>query len=374
MDIDQTDFDAIVVGAGAVGLAIGRALGRAGLSTLILEKEASLGQGVSSRNSEVIHAGLYYPTDSLRARFCVRGRRLLYAFLDARGVHYERCGKMLVAVDKADMERLLLIHAQARRNGVEALTLLGGPEAVSLEPALHAVGALLSPETGIFDSHGYMLALGQDVEEKGGLIVFRSPFLGARQAGAGIEVQVGGEQPTCITTKRLVIAAGLDAQDAAGRVQDYPAAAIPPRYLGKGSYFALNVRAPFRRLIYPTPVPGALGVHFTLDLNGRGRFGPDLDYVDAEDWTIDSSKAARFARDIRQYWPDLPDGALTPDYVGIRPKLHGPGQPQPDFRIDGPEVHGIAGLITLFGIESPGLTSSLAIGEEIAKRFGAAAG
>lgn len=366
--IDQPDFEAVVVGAGAVGLAIGRALSQAGLTTLVLEKESSIGQGVSSRNSEVIHAGLYYPTGSLKARLCVRGRRLLYDFLDARGVHYERCGKMIVAVDESDMDRLSLIHAQARRNEVESLTLLSGAEAVALEPALHAVGALLSPETGIFDSHGYMLALGQDIEEWGGHIVFRSPFGGAIRSGTDFEVQVGGEQPTVITTRFLVIAAGLDAQAAAARVQAYPATAIPLRYLGKGSYFALNTKAPFRHLIYPTPVPGALGVHFTVDLNGRGRFGPDLDYVDAVDWTIDSSKTTQFTRDIRQYWPGLPDGALTPDYVGIRPKLHGPGQTQPDFRIDGPEIHGIAGLITLFGIESPGLTSSLAIGEEVARR------
>lgn len=361
------DFDAVVVGAGAVGLACGRALSRRGLSVLVLEKEPAIGQGVSSRNSEVIHGGLYYPTGSLKARFCVQGRRALYAFLDSHKVDYRRCGKLVVATEEAEVARLDAIFEQATINEVEGLQRLTGAQARALEPDLSVHAAILSPESGVFDSHGYMLALQGEIEDAGGSVVVSTPFERADPLPAGgFRITAGGEGGATLTTRLLVTAPGLGAQDAAGRIAGYPADRIPRGHYGKGVYFRLAGKAPFERLVYPPPIPGALGTHYRKDLGGQAVFGPDLAYVEGEDYSVDPARAADFERTIRRFWPGLPAGALTPDYAGIRPKLHGPGEPQPDFQLRGREDHGIDGLVALFGIESPGLTSSLAIGEAVA--------
>lgn len=357
------DFDAVVVGAGAVGLACGRALAAAGAQVLVLEAQSAIGQGVSSRNSEVIHAGLYYPTGSLKARLCVEGRRALYGYLDARGIAYDRCGKLVVAPTEAEVAAVQAIAAQAEVNGVEGCRLLTGAEAQAVEPQLQAVMALESATSGVFDSHGYMLALQAEIEDAGGSVVLSTPFEGAAPlAGGGFTVRAGGTE---VTAARLITAPGLGAQAVAALVEGFPAERIPKASFGKGVYFALTGRAPFGRLIYPPPIQGALGVHYRRDLSGRAVFGPDLEYVEVEDYTVDPERAQGFYDYIRRFWPALPDGALSPDYAGIRPKIHGRGEPQPDFRVDGPEQSGIEGLVCLFGIESPGLTSSLALGEHV---------
>jgi L-2-hydroxyglutarate oxidase LhgO len=365
------DFDAVVVGAGAVGLACGYALSRRGLAVAVLEKEPGIGQGVSSRNSEVIHGGLYYETGSMKARLCVEGRRSLYAFLDAHHVDYDRCGKLVVATTPEEVERLGPILAQALTNGVEGMAELTRAQALALEPDLACQGALISPQSGVFDSHSYMLALQGEIEQAGGVVVLSTPFESAVPLDdGGFEVRAGGEASTTLTCRHLVTAPGLSAQGVAAHIEGFPASRIPEPHYGKGMYFRLAGKAPFARLIYPPPEHGSLGAHYRRDMGGQGVFGPDLTYVEAPDYSVDPAAAERFYHLIRSFWPGLPDGALSPDYAGIRPKLHGPDEPQPDFRIDGAEVHGLPGLVTLFGIESPGLTSSLAIGEETAKRLG----
>lgn len=365
----EFDFDAVVVGAGAVGLASGYALSRRGLSVAVLEKELAIGQGVSSRNSEVIHGGLYYPTGSLKAQLCVEGRRALYGFLDQHRVAYDRCGKIVVATSEEEVAHVEAIGRQAEINGVEGLRRLSADRVHALEPQARAVMGLYSPQTGIFDTHGYMLALQGEIEALGGAIALDAPLARAEPLAKGFRLTTGGGDPAGLTVKRLVVAAGLGAQDAAATIKGYPAQAIPKLHYGKGVYFALRGPAPFRRLVYPPPVPGALGIHYKRDLAGRAHFGPDLEYVDHEDYDVDPARAEVFYGYVRHFWPALPDGALSPDYAGIRPKLHGPGEPQPDFRIDGPEMHGLRGLIALFGIESPGLTSSLAIGSYVAEKL-----
>jgi L-2-hydroxyglutarate oxidase LhgO len=365
------DFDAVVVGAGAVGLGCGYALARRGLSVVVLEQDPAIGQGVSSRNSEVIHGGLYYASGSLKARLCVQGRRLLYGFLDSHQVAYDRCGKLVVASAPEEVPRLGEILQQARTNDVEGMEELSKAQVHALEPELKAEAALLSPESGVFDSHGYMLALQGEIEAAGGAVALSTPFVGAAPLDSGgFEVRAGGDDPTLLTCRYLVTAPGLSAQAVAAAIEGFPQAMIPPWHYGKGMYFRLAGKAPFSRLVYPPPIPGALGTHYRRDLGGQAVFGPDLTYVEALDYSVDPKAESRFAEYIRRFWPGLPDGALTPDYAGIRPKLHGPGEPQPDFRIDGPDVHGLDGLVALFGIESPGLTSSLAIGEEVAGRLG----
>lgn len=362
------DFDATVVGAGAVGLACGRALTVRGLTVLVLEKEAAIGQGVSSRNSEVIHGGLYYPTGSLKARFCVQGRRALYAYLESRKIDFDRCGKLVVATVPDEVGRLDAIWDQALANDVEGMERLTKAQTLALEPALKAEGSLLSAESGVFDSHGYMLSLQGEIEDGGGAVVVSTPFeRGEPLPGGGFTITAGGEGATTLTTRLLVTAPGLSAQAVAGHIDGFPTDRIPAGHYGKGVYFRLTGKAPFGRLIYPPPIPGALGTHYRRDLGGQAVFGPDLTFVDTEDYTVDPAKAGEFEAYIRRFWPGLPDGALSPDYAGIRPKLHGSGEPQPDFRLDGPDAHGIDGLMALFGIESPGLTSSLAIGEAVAE-------
>ncbi|GIK50616.1 MAG: aminobutyraldehyde dehydrogenase [Alphaproteobacteria bacterium] len=363
----MSDFDVAIVGAGAVGLACGYAFARRGRSVVVLERNSRIGAGVSSRNSEVVHAGLHYPTGSLKARLCVAGRRALYPFLDAHTVAYDKCGKLIVATEDSEIEALERLAEQSEINGVEGVRWLSGAEARALEPQLNAVAALESRESGVFDAHGYMDALEGEIEAHGGAVVLNAPFLGAAPVAEGFGVRVGGDAPTAITVRQLVIAAGLGAQAAARLVDSFPPERIPALHFGKGSYFALQgVKTPFARLIYPPPIPGALGTHYRRDLGGVARFGPDLQFVDAESYAVDPARAAGFYAAIRRFWPALPDGALVPDYAGIRPKLHGPDEPQGDFVID----DGAANLVCLFGIESPGLTASLAIGEEVAGRLG----
>jgi len=361
------DFDAVVVGAGAVGLACGYALARRGQTVAVLEAEAAIGQGVSSRNSEVIHGGLYYPTGSLKARLCVAGRRALYPFLEAHNVAFDRCGKLVVATNPGEIAAVEAIFAQAQANDVEEIARMTRAQALALEPDLHCELALISPQSGVFDSHGYMLALEGEIQTAGGAVVVSTPFEAAAPLDAGgFSIRAGGAEPATLTARRLVTAAGLQAQDAAARIEGFPAAAIPKAWFGKGIYFRLQGKAPFGRLIYPPPIHGALGTHYRRDLGGQAVFGPDLNYVDHPDYSVDAGAAEGFYRYIRKFWPGLPDDSLAPDYAGVRPKIHGPDEPQPDFRLDGPEAHGIAGLVALFGIESPGLTSSLAIGEATA--------
>lgn len=365
------DFDAVVVGAGAVGLACGYALSRRGLVVAVLEQDGAIGQGVSSRNSEVVHGGLYYPTGSLKARLCVEGRRMLYAFCDTHHVEYDRCGKLVVAESADDLPRLEAILDQARTNDVEGMAQLTKAQALALEPELACEGALLSPQSGVFESHAYMLALEGQIEAAGGAVVLSTPFEGATPLeGGGFQVRAGGAEPTVLTCRYLVTAPGLSAQGVAADIEGFPASVIPEAFFGKGIYFRLVGKAPFARLIYPPPIPGALGTHYRRDLGGQGVFGPDLNFVEAPDYTVDPAAAPAFYSYIRKFWPGLPDGALSPDYAGVRPKIHGPGESQSDFRLDGADVHGLTGLVALFGIESPGLTSSLAIGEEVAVRLG----
>ncbi|MGF1456608.1 MAG: NAD(P)/FAD-dependent oxidoreductase [Alphaproteobacteria bacterium] len=364
------DVDAIVVGAGAVGLAAGYALARRGLAPIVIEATGTIGHGVSSRNSEVIHGGLYYPTGSLKARLCVTGRRALYAFLDSHGVAHDRCGKLVVATEDHEIVRLETIFRQAQDNDVEGMAQVTGAQARSMEPDLHAVAALHSPHSGILDSHGYMVALQGEIEDAGGSVVLNTPFEGAESLpGGGFRVRTGGADPAGLTTRILVTAPGLNASKVAARIDGFPAQDIPRVHFGKGNYFVLQGKAPFRRLIYPPPIKGALGTHYRRDLGGQARFGPDLHFVDQETYAVETDRLPLFYDTIRRFWPGLKDGTLLPDYAGIRPKIHGPGEPQPDYRIDGPARHGLDGLVALFGIESPGLTASLAIGDEVAARL-----
>jgi L-2-hydroxyglutarate oxidase LhgO len=373
--------DALVIGAGVVGLAVARALARAGHEVVIAEAGLRIGSGVSSRNSEVVHAGLYYPAGSLKARLCVRGRELLYAWCAERGVDVRRCGKLIVATRAQDHAKLDTIAAHARACGVHDLQRLTRDEARALEPALACSAALLSPSSGIVDSHALMSSLLGDAEQHGAALALASRFAGAERHAGGWRVRIAagdgtggaaGEGTFELDARWLVNAAGLDAQAAAHAMHGFPAAAIPRRHIAKGHYFSLAGRAPFSRLIYPTPVDGGLGVHLTLDLGGQAKFGPDVQWLDDErsastlDYAVDPSRGDAFYAEVRRYWPALPDGALAPAYTGIRPKLGGPGEPAADFVIAGPAAHGVGGVVQLFGIESPGLTASMAIAEEVA--------
>ncbi len=357
--------DSIVIGAGVVGLAVARALARAGHETLILEGENAFGTETSARNSEVIHAGLYYPAGSLKARLCVRGRERLYAFCASHRVEHRRCGKLVVAASAEQRVELEGIAAAAAANGVDDLRLLERGEALALEPALACAGALLSPSTGIVDSHALMLALLGDAEAAGAMLALESRVSRLWVEDDGIAIAVNGEPEPLLAARIVVNCAGLHAPALAGLIEGFPSAHIPRAHYAKGSYFTLAGRAPFSRLIYPVPEPGGLGVHLTLDLGGQARFGPDVEWVERPDYRVDPARAERFYAAIRRYWPGLRDGALAPGYAGVRPKIAGPGAPAADFRIDGPAVHGVPGLVNLFGIESPGLTASLAIAEHV---------
>jgi L-2-hydroxyglutarate oxidase LhgO len=359
----------VVVGAGVVGLAIARRLALAGGEVLILESESAIGTITSSRNSEVIHAGIYYPHDSLMARFCVLGRKLLYAYCAEHGVPHRNCGKLIVATSDAETDKLASIRQHAAQNGVDDLRMISAAEANTLEPAVHCTAALLSPSTGIIDSHSYMLALRGDAEAHGASLAFNAPLRSAVVTTDGFIIEAGGSDPLTLGCRKLINAAGLSAPALARNIVGMPQDRIPQAYFAKGNYFSLSSRAPFSRLIYPVPVPGGLGVHLTLDMAGQARFGPDVEWIDAIDYAVDPQRAAKFYPAIRRYWPDLPDGALQPSYSGIRPKIVPPAIANQDFVVQGPRDHGIDGLVNLFGIESPGLTSSLAIADYVLDRM-----
>jgi L-2-hydroxyglutarate oxidase LhgO len=354
----------LVVGAGVVGLAVARAAALAGAEVIVAEAAAAIGTGISSRNSEVIHAGIYYPTGSVRARLCAPSRRRLYDYCASHGVPHRKCSKLIVATREAELPRLEAIEAQACLNGVEGLELIDGAAARRLEPALACTAALRSPETGIIDSHSYMTALRGDLEDHGGSIAFNTRVERLAAAASGWTVGLAGE-PDAFHFDAVVNAAGLGAQRLAGATELYPAGRVPPLVLVKGNYFGFAGRPVFSRLIYPVPVPGGLGVHVTLDLAGRMRFGPDTEWIDEENYDVDAGRAAAFYQSIRGYWPGLPDDSLLPDYAGIRPKITRAGEPAADFMIDGPKDHGLPGLVHLFGIESPGLTASLSLADEV---------
>ncbi len=354
-----------MVGAGVVGLAIARRLASSGREVLLLEAADEFGTEASSRNSEVVHAGLYYPSHWLKTRLCVAGRPQLYDFCDEHNVPFQRLGKLVVATDEAERATLERIHAQAVENGVTSLRRVDAGEIAELEPEVRAVAGLLSPETGILDSHQLMLALLGEFEDAGGAAAFRSPVVAGRITGDGIEIDVDCEPATALACDVLVNSAGLHAQALAARLEGLPGSKVPARYLAKGQYYGLRGRAPFRRLVYPVPVTGGLGVHLTLDLAGRARFGPDVHWQDEIDYGFDETVMDAVAAAIRRYYPELDPDRLEPGYTGIRTKLSGPGEAGVDFRIDGPGSHGVPGLVNLFGIESPGLTACLAIAEYV---------
>jgi L-2-hydroxyglutarate oxidase LhgO len=362
--------DCVVVGAGVIGLAVARRLAQAGREVIVLEAAEGIGTVTSSRNSEVIHAGIYYPAASLMARMCVSGKRALYDYCRDHGIPHRNCGKLIVATQPKETGRLQSIKAHAEANGVLDLQTLSGDAARALEPALNCDAALLSPSTGIVDSHAFMLALRGDAEDAGAAFAFHAPLLRAKATMGGIELEVGGDAPTTLACGLLINAAGLGASAVARSISSMPIELIPPAYLAKGNYFSCNARAPFSRLIYPVPEPGGLGVHLTLDMAGQARFGPDVEWVETIDYAVDPARAERFYPAIRRYWPTLPDGALMPSYSGMRPKIVPPAVAVQDFLIQGPRDHGIEGLINLFGIESPGLTSSLAIADYVGELAG----
>ncbi|HEX4233953.1 MAG TPA: NAD(P)/FAD-dependent oxidoreductase [Caldimonas sp.] len=368
--------DAVVVGAGAIGLACGRELALRGLETIVVEASDGIGNGTSSRNSEVVHAGIYDAPGSLKATLCVAGRRLLYPYCESHGVGHRRSGKLIVATTAAQAETLRTIEQRALANDVEGLRWLTGAEARALEPEVNAEAALLSTVTGIIDSHALMLAVLGDLENAGGALVLRSPVERATATRNGFVVEVGGDAPLALATRIVVNAAGLFAPSLARRIDGLDAAHVPRERFAKGNYYALAGRSPFTHLVYPVPEPGGLGVHLTLDLGGQARFGPDVEWLapdtlpEAIDYAVDPARSELFYAAIRSWWPALKDGALAPAYSGVRPKLQGPGEPVRDFVLQGPEVHGVAGLVNLYGIESPGLTASLAIAALAARRLG----
>lgn len=360
--------DALVVGAGVVGLAVARALALAGREVIVLEKADGIGTGTSSRNSEVVHAGIYYPAGSLKAQLCVQGKDALYAYCAERGVPHRRCGKLIVANTASQLAILPSIIARANLNGLQDLRLVSRDEARALEPALECLGAVYSPSTGIVDSHGLMLALQADLEHAGGMVVCHADVTDAAVVEGGLAVQA--LDGTTLHARTVVNAAGLGACALARRIQGLADRYVPKAWFAKGNYFTLSGRAPFTHLIYPAPEPdrhlAGLGVHLTLDLGGQAKFGPDVEWVDsAEDLTVDPGRGAAFYAEVRRYWPGLADGALQPGYAGVRPKINGPHEPAADFMIQGPSTHGVPGLINLFGIESPGLTSAMAIADQV---------
>ena len=357
--------DCVVIGAGVVGLAAARALALAGREVIVLEAAEGIGTETSSRNSEVIHAGIYYPKGSLMAATCVEGRRMLYAYCAEHGVPHRNCGKLIVATNEAESDLLLSIKGRAEANGVEGMRLLSAAEAMAMEPNLQCTAALLSPATGIVDSHSYMLALQGDAEAQGTMLALHSPVSSGRVTDDGIEIEVGGTEPMALRCRLVVNSAGLHAPAIARKIGGMPSDHIPTAYYAKGNYFTLAGRSPFSRLIYPVPVPGGLGVHITVDLGGQAKFGPDVEWIPSIDYNVDPHRADKFYAAVRRYWPALKDGALQPGYAGIRPKIVPQGAPAQDFTIQGPVEHGVPGLINLFGIESPGLTASLALAERV---------
>jgi L-2-hydroxyglutarate oxidase LhgO len=359
--------ECVVIGAGIVGLAVARALALGGREVVVLEAEDAIGTHTSSRNSEVIHAGIYYPRGSLKATACLRGRQRLYEYCESHGVPFRRCGKLIVAADEAQIPELRGIRQKAHDNGVIDVEEIPAAEAMRMEPALRCVAALLSPSTGIIDSHALMLAYLGDAEAAGAMLGLKSPLTKVRISDSGFEIHSEG---TRIQSRILVNSAGFRAPSVARLMEGFPEDDIPTEYYAKGNYYSLTSRPPFSRLVYPVPEPGGLGVHVTLDLAGQARFGPDVEWLERfdprKDYVVDPQRSARFYAAIRRYWPALPDGALAPGYSGIRPKISGPKEPAADFLIQGPAQHGVPGLVNLFGIESPGLTASLALADDVA--------
>jgi L-2-hydroxyglutarate oxidase LhgO len=359
--------EAIVIGAGVVGLAITRALALRGIEVLVLEKANKIGQGISSRSSEVIHAGLYYPTESLKARLCVLGRRALYRYCQERGVPHQRCGKLVVSTSAGEDGALDALMQRAEKNDVEEIERLTARQINETEPSLRVSSGLLSRSTGIIDSHALMLAYQGDSEASGTTFSLHTPFVEGDLTGSSIRIRTGGEEPAEIEASLLINAAGLAAWDISQGLHGLDPKTIPPRHLAKGNYFTVAGRTPFQRLVYPLPELGGLGVHLTLDLAGRARFGPDVEWVNSLDYAVDPARAEAFYAAIRRYWPDLAHGALVPAYAGIRPKTSGPGEPPSDFTIQAPSVTGLKGYVALYGIESPGLTASLAIADYVVR-------
>lgn len=362
-------IECAVIGAGAVGLAVARALAMRGREVVVLEAADAIGTGTSSRNSEVIHAGIYYPEGSLKARLCVAGNRMLRAFCASHGVTVDMVGKMIVAVDESEMDALAALGRKAAANGVDDLKWLSAAAARDLEPEVRCAAAFLSPSTGIFDSHAYMLALQGAAESHGAAFAFLSPVMSGAATGEGLVLRVGGEQPTELVCRAVINCAGLGAQAVSRAIADVRADTVPPLHLCKGNYYYLAGRPPFQRLVYPLPTEASLGLHYTRDLAGQGRFGPDVEWVDRIDYTVAPARTEAFYAGIRRYWPGLPDGALRPGYAGIRPKIQAPGEPARDFAVHGPAEHGVSGYVALYGIESPGLTASMAIAEYVADRL-----
>jgi len=359
--------ECVVIGAGVVGLAIARRMALAGREVVVLEAAETIGTETSSRNSEVIHAGIYYPRNSVKARLCVAGKLALYEFCESHGVPHRRCGKFIVATSEDQLPELERLKQAASDNGVDDLEWRTPDEVRAEEPAVFCVGALWSPSTGIIDSHGLMLAYQGDAEADGAMIAFNAPVLGGRVTNRGIELSVGGEEPASIRARLLINSAGLHAQRVAASIDGIPPDSVPPCYYAKGNYYSLIGRPPFSRPIYPVPEKAGLGVHVTVDLGGQVRFGPDVEWIDAIDYDVDPARADVFYEAVRKYYPALADGAIQPGYAGIRPKLQAPGETARDFFIQGPGEHGVAGLVNLYGIESPGLTASLAIADAVAE-------
>ncbi len=360
-------IDCVVIGAGVVGLACARTLALAGREVIVLEAASAIGTETSSRNSEVIHAGIYYPPGSAKAVLCVNGKELLYRYCEAHGVAHRRCGKLIVATEPGQIASLHKIRTHAAANGVHDLRLLAAEEATAMEPELRCVAALYSPSTGIIDSHGLMLAYQGEAEDRGAMLALRSPVEGGEIVSDGVALDVGGTEQTRILARTVINSAGLMAPRIAAGLKGFPREKVPPEHFCKGNYYSLSGRSPFTHLIYPVPEAAGLGVHLTLDLAGQARFGPDVEWIAEIDYDVDLRRADGFYRAIRDYWPGLKDGQLAPGYAGIRPKLGGPDQPVSDFLIQGPAEHGVRGLVNLFGIESPGLTASLALAQHVAQ-------
>lgn len=375
----SADIDCLVVGAGVVGLAIARALARAGRDVVVVERERAIGQGVSSRNSEVVHAGIYYTPGSLKARLCIEGRELLYGFCRDHDVPHARCGKIIVATSTAQLDTLRAIAQRAHANGAKDVREIGRADMQAMEPELEGVLGLVSPSTGIVDTHALMLTLEGDAAAHGASVAFATPFLGASSGGGSqLVVRLGGDEACEVSVNTCVLAAGLSSPRLAGMIDGIAPATIPVPHFAKGNYFTLGRRSPFSRLIYPVPEPGGLGIHLTIDLAARARFGPDVEWLDVQDdraidYSVDPSRADQFYRSIRRYWPGLRDSELLPDYSGVRPKIVARGAPESDFVVQGQDVHGVPGLVALYGIESPGLTSALAIAGHVADLIAAEA-
>jgi len=357
--------DAVVIGAGVVGLAVARALAISDIETIVVEAADMIGTGTSSRNSEVIHAGIYYPTGSLKARSCVAGKARLYDYAEQKGVPYRRCGKLIVATSDAQNETLEQIKAKAAANGVDDLTWLSSDEVRHLEPEVACTGALLSPSTGIIDSHSLMLAYQGDAEDHGAFLAFNAPLLQGKITGSGFVLEIGGDEPMTLSSTMLINAAGLFAPEIGRKLDGLDQALVPKEHFAKGNYYTLVGARPFNHLVYPVPEEGGLGVHVTIDLGGQVKFGPDVEWIDQLNYDVDPRRADVFYDVIRRYYPGLKDGAIEPGYAGIRPKLSGKGEPAADFVVQGPSDHGVPGLVNLLGIESPGLTASMAIADQV---------